>query len=509
MKDNTMKVLIVEDEVRIREGIGKLLSRSGSAYEVVKEAGNGVEGLSAILELKPDIVITDIRMPDMDGLEMLGQMVKAGIPAKAIVLSAYSEFEYARKAMKMGVTEYLLKPVAYNELMQSLENVSFQIEKERREKPEQIGTPEQIFFSVLSGKLEVDEQTETYLANRYHIDCRERMSLLCAYHGDNVSTEEAQRYFRHVFSAYDGLDYYILDLVYRNTVTVVLRGYSNLRDLERWMQQQILQHCPQKIAAGWIEVDSLNMLGEGFSLLYPYLDWNISMNHKVLICYPQIRNVQTVSCNYPIELETRMKSAICADDREKEQELMNAFHASFCDGKIYAPKEIKESYVRFLWNIIAIAKEIGKVHIQQIDQQELLNRIMNAKLRDELLDASSLLLEELLRAEDEDTTHLTVKKMKSMIHEFYQTGIMLDEISRKLDMTPEYLGTLFHMETGTTFSNYVKTYRISKAKELLVGTNLKLYEISEKVGYSDPKYFSKVFKEITGQLPTEYRKHVK
>ena len=138
MKENVLKVLIVEDEIRIREGLGKLLSRSGGRYDVVMEAGNGVEGLQAILQLKPDIVITDIRMPDMDGLEMLEQMVQAGIHTKAIVLSAFSEFEYARSAMKLGVTEYLLKPIAYNELMQSLENVTFQIEKERLEKPEQI-----------------------------------------------------------------------------------------------------------------------------------------------------------------------------------------------------------------------------------------------------------------------------------------------------------------------------------------------------------------------------------
>ena len=152
---------------------------------------------------------------------------------------------------------------------------------------------------------------------------------------------------------------------------------------------------------------------------------------------------------------------------------------------------------------------MGKVQVSQINQQELLSRIMNAKLREELTGASSLVLEKLTGTQDTDTTHLTVKRMKGMIHEFYQTGIMLDDISRKLDMPPEYLGTLFHRETGTTFSNYVKNYRISKAKELLVGTNLKLYEVAEKVGYSDPKYFSRVFKEITGQLPVEYRRNVK
>ena len=83
-----MKVLIVEDEIRIREGIGKLLSRINGSYEVIGEAGNGKEGLALLLEQKPDIVITDIRMPDMDGLEMLERMVKAGLHTKAIVLSA-------------------------------------------------------------------------------------------------------------------------------------------------------------------------------------------------------------------------------------------------------------------------------------------------------------------------------------------------------------------------------------------------------------------------------------
>lgn len=96
-----------------------------------------------------------------------------------------------------------------------------------------------------------------------------------------------------------------------------------------------------------------------------------------------------------------------------------------------------------------------------------------------------------------------------MIHEFYQSGITLEEIASKLNITPEYLGTQFHKEMGVNFSTYMKNYRISKAKELLCGTQLKLYEIAEKVGYSDPKYFSKVFKETTGQLPAEYRKTFK
>ena len=103
-----MKILIVEDEVRIREGIIKLLKKINSNYEVVGEATDGWQGLELSKEYNPDIIITDIRMPNMDGLEMLSAIYEAGASAKAIVISAYSEFEYARSAMKLGVTEFFI-----------------------------------------------------------------------------------------------------------------------------------------------------------------------------------------------------------------------------------------------------------------------------------------------------------------------------------------------------------------------------------------------------------------
>ena len=104
-------------------------------------------------------------------------------------------------------------------------------------------------------------------------------------------------------------------------------------------------------------------------------------------------------------------------------------------------------------------------------------------------------------------SHLTVRKAIALIREYYKDGITLDEISRRLRVTPEYLGTLFHREVGTSFSTYIRNVRMDKARELLCGTQLKLYEIAEKTGYSDPKYFSKVFREVTGLTPAEYRKN--
>ena len=105
-----------------------------------------------------------------------------------------------------------------------------------------------------------------------------------------------------------------------------------------------------------------------------------------------------------------------------------------------------------------------------------------------------------------ESISLAVKKAQSMIHEFYTDGITLNEIADRLNLTQEYLGAQFHKEIGENFSTYIRNYRLSKAKELLIGTQLKQYEIAEKVGYTDAKYFARVFKECVGMSPAEYRK---
>lgn len=503
-----MKILIVEDEAVIREGIVKLLSKL-SGFELVGEAENGQDGLNILKELKPDIVITDIRMADMDGLEMLTQMVELGIKTKAIVLSAYSEFEYARKAMKLGVTEYLLKPISYTDFVQALENVKVQVEALKKKKPDKIGTIEQIFYSLISEGMDVDHETETYLKNNFQIEKTQNFMMVCVYLGNNYSETKntITKYFEHVFSVYKNISYLVLKSVHRNSLMILLYHYESAHDLERYIQYQIMNASVGQISIGLIETVGIETLKKAFDTLFPYMDWNISLNEKVLISYPKITNIQTVSCIYPIELETKMKVAICAFDWDKTKELITEFYEYFHDGKVYVPKEIKECYVRFLWMIIGIAKEIGCLDKKELEQQKLLGTIMNAKVQEELIGATEQLIEHIMPLKTEnDATHLTVKRVQSIVHEFYQTGITLDKIGIKLNVTPEYLGTLFHKEMGVTFSTYMKNYRIGKAKKLLCGTQLKLYEVSERVGYSDPKYFSKVFREVTGQLPTDYRK---
>ena len=146
-----------------------------------------------------------------------------------------------------------------------------------------------------------------------------------------------------------------------------------------------------------------------------------------------------------------------------------------------------------------------------LSQQRILDCIMGAKSFQELKEAVEEVLGKLRTQADteEEVAHLTVRRIKSMIHEFYQSGITLDEIAAKLNVTPEYLSMQFHKEVGETYTSYLKNYRVNKAKELLIGTQMKQYEIAREVGYTDSKYFSKVFRECTGYSPANYRKMYK
>ena len=199
-----MKVVIVEDEIRIREGIVKLLKKLDSSYEIVGEAWNGLDGLEICKKEKPDLVITDIKMPQMDGLQMLVNMSREGMHPKVIVLSAYSEFEYARGAMRLGVTEYLLKPISLSEFSQALENIKEQIEKDNQKKPDQVGTMNQVFRDIIDGRMEISEQTATYLSKNYNISVDQSFIIICIYLGSNFEADSTrtQGELIHSFSRY-------------------------------------------------------------------------------------------------------------------------------------------------------------------------------------------------------------------------------------------------------------------------------------------------------------------
>ncbi len=509
-----MKIVIVEDEIRIREGIRNLLHKMFPRHEVVGEAENGEEGLELVMKYRPELVITDIKMPVMDGLDMLTVIHESDCRTKAIVLSAYSEFSYAQKAIKLNVSEYLLKPIVVGDFAQSIKNIEMQYEQEQRESPDSLGSLEHIMFNVIFGAGTIEDDIMDFLGSKYGIYQDTDFCELIVYLGNAYEErlEKLKRELVYVLAENREIRYCITEIPIKKSLLVLLYGYQDAKLTERWFQNVVLMQkrdlAQKQNSYGWVNAGEMSRLRESYQLLAGYMDWNIVFGDTVMISYPKITQVQTMACTYPVELENRAKVALCAFDFDKVLQCIRQFNEFFRDGQIYAPKEIKESYVRFMWALINVAKEIGAIRYQELEQQQLLQTIMEAHNAIELREVSEQLYHSLIQRETVrgSTDSLLVKRAQSMINEFYDAGITLEEIAQKLNVTPEYLGTLFHRETGTHFSAYMREHRIMKAKELLIGTQMKIYEIADQVGYVDAKYFSRVFKESTGQLPADYRR---
>ena len=464
-----MRFVIVEDEIRIREGIRKLLSKISSENEVVGEAEDGIEGLKLIQKERPDVIITDVRMPGMDGLQMLSKLYREGCSAKAIVLSAYSEFEYARQAVHLGVTEYILKPVVMADFLAAVEHVGKDLEKEKMmEASRLVGSLEQVVKSVLMGDLPVDGNIESYLENEFGIGKNMPMALLAAYFEkwEERKPEKYVRRLRMILAEKPEIKYCIQKDERQKEIRLFLYGYEEQHHVKRWIQGHFFKKdgSMEGIALGWTEMQSIRTLKEAYEELERYMEWNILLGEGIIISYPEIQQVQTALCVYPLDIEKKMKIAVCGGERDKIVKCADQFYEYFLDRQMYDPKKVKECYVRFLWAVVHFAQNTGILHLEEPEQRRMLERIAQAKTRQGLKETIERLLSQIKKTE-RTIDNLLVKRAVAMIQEFYCFGITLDEIAAKLGITPEYLGMQFHQEMGVNFSAYVRTMRINKAKD--------------------------------------------
>jgi len=506
-----MRIVIVEDEIRIREGIKKLLLKLGEEYHVEAEADTGEEGAKLILCTKPDLIITDVKMDQMDGLQMLKTVYDAGIKSKAIVLSAYSEFAYAKTAISLGVTEYLLKPVKVNEFTAAIDSVKKSIEREKE--PPQFGDISQLLLGVITGVMIPDKKTESYFEEKYNIGKDTVFGVLTIYMDtwEERSIRAIKARLSDMLLDRPDIKNCVVEDKGNKSVVLILYGYQKNKEIHRKIQHYILQKNSEllKYAIGWIQGKGLETVKDLYETIFHYLNWNISLGDEIIISYPAILEVRTSLCVYPVEIESRMKNDILEGSMTGLRASVGLFIDYFQTGTIYEPDKIKECYVRFFWAMLSFAKEIGVLLHKETDYQFLLNGIMKAVSFTELKKTVYGMLDKIHFEDAKTEVSMHIKRAVAIIHEYYQHGITLDEIALRLGITPEYLGNQFHKELGVNFSTYIRDYRISRAKELLLSTSLKLYEIADRIGYSDPKYFSKVFRDTTGHSPAEFRKKYK
>ncbi len=504
-----MRIVVVEDEVKIREGIARLIE-SQTGHVVLGEAVDGREGLEMILRFKPDLVITDIRMPNMDGLEMAKRLYEQKLPLHVVILSGYSEFEYAQKAIRYGVDEYLLKPLDIDDIKNMLDKVEKKIQTEQMTN----GTPGLHLKNLLTGEEKETDKNLRILKDICGFPDEGEYELFVGYIGSAEPSyrDEMEHCIEELRKKFYELKIYYFYI--ENQQKGYLLGYGEkdtkrIADLEKSVYNRfILQYRNRKEKAIWMKKQFKNpeQIRNVYRELNSLLAYALVLEPEGWLDAGQAGTYCPQPYTAPSHIYNQIRGAVCQDDSEKLKRGGEDFLTYMKKGH-FESGEIRKAFIKNYYLIGDTLQEIDSSRYQHLRSKNLLRNIENAVTWHELACAYQDVIQAAagVHTKREDISNYVIKRAINYIREHYQEGLTQEEVASVLDITPEYLSTLFNREMGINFSVFLKQFRISHAKRLLKGTDMKVYEIAGAVGYSDPKYFQRVFKEEIGVSPGEYR----
>ena len=531
-----IKVFLVEDEVIIRSGVKKSINWEQEGYEFVGEASDGELAYPMILKEKPDILITDIRMPFMDGLE-LSRLVKKELPdIKILILSGYDEFEYAKKAIKIGVTEYLLKPISAAKLTEVLNAVAETIRQENEEKnlletyfAEMRENTERdkmrLFEKLLMGDLSMGEILEAgerfgmnlgascykivlfkILANLENHVYAEQMVDACS------SVEQAASMMEGVYVFQRGVEGWAFLLTAQDEKSMEESAkilYQNLK--------QAMKNYTQLEYFGGIgsTVPRIRSLKQSFREADRAFAARFVEEANQIISQKEFEKSQ-------MEEGLKMQGVVQIG---KSREMLQKFLSNgtreevkaFSDAYISRIEEenIRSTMVRqyvvidVCIVILSFCERISSANRLQEEAEELQKMMQKIHSLSEIKKYVVRLLNEAieLRAAESGRRYSDlIAAAKKEIENHYMTEeISLNTVAISVGMSPSYFSSIFSKEAGKTFVEYLTEVRIEKAKEFLMCSSMKTSEIGYEVGYKDPHYFSYIFKKVQGCSPKEYR----
>ena len=520
-----LKIFLVEDEIIMREGIKKNIDWEKENFEFVGDAGDGELAYPLIIQKKPDILITDIKMPFMDGLE-LSRLVKAELPdIKIIVLSGYNEFDYAKEAIDIGITEYMLKPVTSVKLLEALHKVEKVILDEREKNAAKSGTDEEtkFFRKLVSGSMSVSLLLKEGRALGMELAASEyNLLLLQLFAGADVDAshmriEKIKQGFEELAKTYP--------------IVFVHLGREEFWFLLKGAQEYSLEVLEKEITAAieqlvWLEqqTEYFGILGKSVERLgdigicYQAADREFA--HRFLKERNQIYSVVSPE-DAMFDIESLNLSQ--TDRKALEQFLstglkteIEAFVDSYfikvgnknIQSMLFRQYVVMDVYII----VISFSQKMGYEKQELValygDEKELVNvsdSVEDTKNYLKKLLEMTIDLREKVSGNKYDKI---LKQAKAYIEENYnQYDISLNTVAASVNLSPNHFSTIFSQELGETFIEYLTRVRMEKAKVLLRTTSKKSTEIAYEVGYKDAHYFSNLFKKTQNCTPREYRMH--
>lgn len=506
------KVLIVEDEKEKARGIAYLVEKYNPECTPVLLAHDGREGYEKATEEQPDIILTDIRMPVMDGLEMIRALREVNFPAEFMVLSGYAEFSYAKKAIELGVRDFITKPVDEEELSKMLSKVCKEI-SERKKTENSLSKlnddmRDYALRDFLTGGTDSQYKVGEYL-NQMGVS-EEYGQYTCMV----IEWDEALSDFSIEEGLTSSSETFFYGVKTGNAQLAVVIGAKNM-DIEE-KKNLIRQYAMKEEQDRYhISVGIGSSYEDYTKLPKAYEEARVALNYRILkgsstaILFEELYDMDNRT-DLLTEKETeQLKERIDRFDQDGFHiALKGIFNRVLSENNLSLPELQKLSL-----NIVLIG--LHNIPTAQLQLNEYfgknlftLKSIENFKTMEQLenwiINMVSIMNEVMLKDSVPKKKDVIVEA-KEYIRKNYNQNITLNDISKKFYINPYYFSQLFKKKTGVTYQRYLMDYRVDRAKKLLGETELHIYEVCRLVGYSDVNHFNQIFERTEGMKPSEYR----
>lgn len=517
-------LLIADDEKNIRDGLKCILDWEELGFTLCGEAANGEEALSSILKNNPSLVLLDIRMPKLSGIDIIRIAREQGYSGRFIILSGYSDFAYAQAAIRYGVEYYLTKPIDEDELLDAINTIREAIEQERR-KSDNIAlyrekAKDVILHELITGVWKKDGITGLSSADFQNMELTSDIYQVVIYEKFGTSPDDNHYDFADLLNITNSGNHSFEHFEEDHKNVILLKGSFALRRfrefLDRYEKTDFQAGSPMDtlfLTYGH-PVENLDEIclsyGEAYTLIrrrffctqgqhtLGYEDLPAMISHSFLISDEKLHEYCDVLTNC---LQTNNRKQIAATFFSLEEYLYNV-NSSIDSVRLFLTDlflQLKEN-VSKLYNSSRVSFPSNSAIIDHIDHCHYLYEI--------ILYISGQ-VKSFMDGNDNSSRDSILDDILYYIDNNYQNNIKLETIAPLFGYNSAYLGKLFTKAIGENFNSYVDHRRIEHSKRLLAQRSMKVYEVSEQVGYKNVDYFHKKFKKYVGISPAEYRKQLK
>ncbi|MEG0688748.1 MAG: response regulator [Hungatella sp.] len=534
---NLYRIILVDDEEEVRKGIIRKINWEDAGFQVVGDAENGEDALEKIEILEPDVVLTDIRMPYMDGL-LLTEKIRQQYPAiKVLIFSGFDDFEYAKRAIKLNVTEYILKPVNVEELTLILKRIKHNLDEEIEQKRDvnllresyknslpiirehflndlvQGNCPPDLIeeklreyqIPIADAKkwvvVAIDVETESdHDSNSFSLHEEQELIPISV---KQLIEEKMREYYRFMILNASTEMIALIAIDGTNTQTGLIAVLGGIcKEIKRILEVTVTMGIGHSCT-------DIRDISQSFKSARNALGYQAIIGSGSTIYINDVEPIHYGKLLFDIKEESELIAAIKFGPLEKIENVVKAIVNRMDDAKVHTRQY--QAYSMSVINCIIRLTQQYDLNLPDVlgNEESYLDIPRTIQKRDEFyqwLLTSSLSIHHAINEERDNTNQNMIRQAKQYILDHYpDPDLSVEMICRELHMSPAYFSTMFKKITGQAYIAYLTEVRLNKAVELLNTTEDKTYIIASKVGYQEQNYFSYVFKKQFGISPTKYR----